>query len=44
MMTRAQFAYFKDKSADEIVRSIKDVIADSNLEDDPEKIISYIVL
>ena len=37
IMTRAKFAYFKDRPADEVVRSIKDIIADSNLEDDPNK-------
>ena len=41
-MTRAQFTYFKDRSVDEIVRSIKDVIAYSNSEDDPNK--SLIIL
>ena len=32
-MAIAQFAYFKDMSADQIVRHIKDIIADSNLDD-----------
>ena len=29
-MTHSQFAYFKNKSADEIVRHIQDVVADGN--------------
>ena len=36
-MTIAQFAYFKDRSADEIVWHIKYIIADSNLENGPDK-------
>ena len=29
ILTRAKFAYFKDKTADEIIRNTKDIIADS---------------
>ena len=36
-MTGAQFAYLKDRSADEIVRHIKDIIADSNVEDNLDR-------
>ena len=32
IMTRAQFAYFRDKSDDEIIRYIEDIIADSNVD------------
>ena len=35
-MTRAQFAYFEDRSADEIVRYIKDIIADFTLDEGPD--------
>ena len=35
IMTRAQFAYYKDRSPAEIVRNIKDIIADS-FDGDPE--------
>ena len=31
-MTKAQFAYSKNSLADEIVRYIKDIIADSNVD------------
>ena len=41
-MTRAQFAYFNDRSADEIDRHIKDIIADSYLDDGPDK--SFLIL
>ena len=34
-MTRAQFAYYKNQSPAEIVRNIKDIIADS-FDGDPE--------
>ena len=34
-MTRAQFAYYKDKSPAEIVRHIKDIVGDS-FDDDPD--------
>ena len=30
MMTRAQIAYFKDKSPDERIKHIKDIITDPN--------------
>ena len=37
IMTRAQFSYFKNRSSDEIVRYIKDIIADVNLCEDVNK-------
>ena len=41
-MTRAQFAYFKKSSSDEIVRHIRDIIADSNLDENIDK--SFLIL
>ena len=42
IITKAQFTYFKDRPADEIVRHIKDIIADTNLDDGPDK--SFLIL
>ena len=41
-MTRAQFAYSKDRSADEIVRHIKDIIA--NATEFKDNILSFLFL
>ena len=37
IMTRAQFAYYKDRCAAEIVRHIRDIIAETNLDDNIDK-------
>ena len=37
IMMRTQFANFKNRSYDEIIRYIKDIIADSNLDDNLDK-------
>ena len=43
IMTRAHFAYYKEKLADAIVRHIKDIIADATqLTDDNISFLSYL--